>query len=241
MNLHIHTRFSDGDYLPETILEYLSQSSPDIKILGFSDHCLALKPSLFKPVQIQHYCDRIQQLRQAFPHFTLLAGAELDIQSFDLRLTDLLQTFDFINIEYMREMSDFKKLEKIRRAFPRPIFLVHTLFSEQDQKMAELFRIKKKNYPDLLKAMRDNDLGLELTDGNRNCLPDLNQEMQPYFHYYPDLLQQIAEFLLPISIGSDMHHNLEELNLIGRAAAAIEACNLQNNYQRTLHLLNYHA
>lgn len=237
INLHIHTQFSDGSYLPEEILKYIFASQSNLKILGFSDHFMAMKPSLYTPAQIQRYLEKIQSLRSVYPQFHLLTGAELDIQSFDINHVNLIDSFDYLNIEYLRNLTDFNKLKKIRQRYSRPIFLVHILFTDQDLKIPEAFKIKTKHYSNLLQTMKELNIGLELTDGTRNYLPDENQIPYPYFYYYQDLLHEISQSLLPISIGTDMHHNLEELDFTGQALNCISACNLQTNYALTLQLL----
>ncbi len=232
-NFHIHTVFSDGRFYPEEITRLLSERS--YKAIGFSDHIFSIKPSLFYEYQIRNYRDKIEKIRIDYPKTMILIGGELDIQQWDIPFSPLLSYFDYLNIEYVNGFKDFKKIEQIRKVYQRPIYLVHTLFSTDKIPTITLFHLKESKIKRLLEELKLLSLGIELTDGTRNCHIDKEGIYSPGFNFYPTaLLQKIEEALIPISIGTDMHDELEEATNISMALGMIAEYHLQGNYSLTL-------
>jgi len=233
-NFHVHTKFSDGFFLPEEICEQAKNQG--LKKIGFSDHLFGYKPSLYSKRQFEEYINNILQARDLFPLLDLYIGGELDLTSFDETFLPLIKDFDYLNIEYFHTFSDLKKIDKVRSIFSKPIFLVHIFFNEERSDDFTHFYIKKKKYHKLITELNNLRIGIELTDGTRNIL-ERDGKREPYFIYNKDFYEEAKNSLIPLTIGTDFHSDWNELACLQKSRLFIKEMELEENIQISYHLL----
>jgi histidinol phosphatase-like PHP family hydrolase len=222
-NLHNHTLFSDGAFLPEELIRRAIDTG--IEVLGISDHFYTTK--IYEQTDYDtwinswwpRYVYSIACLKEYFAdEIELLAAVEIDSSPgrtvgdlSRLPWNDFTQKLDYILFEYVGEDCvgglPFEQIGNLREHYEKDIILAHANLDYLHQ------TIGIENF---IAALKRYDLTLEIPAGRRN---------QWYWEQFdPALLQGVK-----LSIGSDTHRAIEEVANIRRAWSFLKCNNLVEN------------
>lgn len=216
-NLHNHTLFSDGSFLPEEIIR--SAIDCKLEVVGISDHFFTSK--IFNRLTYldwkkkfwEKYLYSLERLKEYFAdEIRVAAGIEIDsclertvgsLKNFPW--SDINNRLDYILVEYIGEKHAGglppEKLGELRDFCTVPIILAHPNidFLQQTLPLTDFFAI-----------LRGYDIALEIPSGIRN----------EWFwdHHDPELLKG-----LKLSIGTDTHNQISEVGNIKRGLRFLEA------------------
>lgn len=215
-NLHNHTLFSDGAFLPEEIIT--AAISANLEIIGISDHFYTSKiyyefsydQWMTKLWEKYVYC--LKQLKQYFSQqIQVAAGIEIDscmrrtCGTIDKIPWDKINAdLDYVLIEYVGEPryegAAINDLETCRNLCEKPLILAHSDLKaiQKHTPLNEFFSILKKL-----------QVAIEIPSGERNKW--FWNELDP------TLLKGVK-----LSIGTDTHRNIAEVSNIGRAYDFLE-------------------
>jgi len=215
-NLHNHTVFSDGSFLPEEIIEAAIDGGMDL--IGISDHFFTTK--VFREISYQEwyvtnwkkYLSTLAALKDYYAdRITVAAGIEIDsclsrtLGGFEkFPWCEINENLDYVLIEYVGETCvggmPFKQLEELCHFCSVPLILAH---SDLD------YLHKTVSLPKVFESLRKNSVALEVVGGKRN---------RWFFERFdPELLRNVK-----LSIGCDVHHEIEDVSNIIRAMEFIE-------------------
>lgn len=219
-NLHNHTLFSDGSFLPEEVITAAVRGGLDL--VGISDHFYTGK--IFQELSYQEWLDQfwpkylysLDHLKQYFEgQITVAAGIEIDsclqrsagkLENFPW--ADINQKLDYILVEYVGENSwdglPVESLPQLRQYSDIPVILAHPDLD---------VLARTQNLPRFFASLQKNNIAVEIVSGKRN--------RWFWNHHDPGLLQGIC-----ISVGTDTHNDICEVTNLGQASAFIEKNNL---------------
>ena len=204
-NLHNHTLYSDGSFLPEEIIT--AAISAQIDLIGISDHFFTTK--VYGNLSYQQWFDEfwhrylysLGQLKEYFAgQIRVAAGIEIDsalhrtVGAIErLPWSDINSALDYVLFEYVGESCigglPVEKIAEIRQHCTIPVFLVH---SDLD------YLARKMPLEDFFNELRQNDIGFEIVAGKRN--------RWFWKQYDASLLEGVK-----LCIGSDTHNDISEV------------------------------
>ncbi|MGM0600153.1 MAG: PHP domain-containing protein [Candidatus Rifleibacteriota bacterium] len=219
-NLHNHTLFSDGAFLPEEIIT--TAISADLEIIGISDHFYTSK--VYYEFNYDQWLDKLwdkyvhclKQLKQYYSEqIKVVAGVEIDSC---LRRTTgdidkipwhkINTDLDYVLLEYIGESrfqgAPLTELETYKSRCEKPLILAHS----------DLKAIQKHTpLNDFFSILKQLKITLEIPSGERN-------------KWFWNELDPALLAGVQLSIGTDTHRNIEEAANIGCAYDFLEQNNL---------------
>jgi histidinol phosphatase-like PHP family hydrolase len=129
INLHTHTKFSDGDYTPEQIVA--TAEKKHLTHIAITDHFQTSKTHSMFAGDLENYIGIINELGRMYPNITVLAGVEIDTnpERCDLESLpiDLLNKLDLVLFEYVQtdDGSSLEDLDHILSGLDVPCGLAH--------------------------------------------------------------------------------------------------------------------
>jgi hypothetical protein len=205
INLHAHTVFSDGAYLPDDIVRRAYQGG--LSHIAITDHFETVKvPSPLKVDQFERYMTNLAALKEMYRgRIEVLAGVEIDtnpercvLESLPI---DLINRLDVVLFEYASDPVNggrqLEGLEDFRKQLTRPICgLCHW----------DMDRIFPNRDPDeLANTLKVMDLFVEISTSQyytREGLPFFIHG-ERFFHSFKGKVK--------VSIGTDVHRRIEEV------------------------------
>lgn len=219
-NLHNHTLFSDGSFLPEEIIR--QAINDHLELIGISDHffttkiCHGISYSQWKHEFWSKYLHCIDSLKDYYKkEICVLRGIEIDsclersLEKLEMfPWDDINNRLDYVLLEYVGEEKvgglAIEKLGQLRDFCSIPIILAHSDidFLQRALPLEAFFDI-----------LRGYDIALEIPSGIRN----------EWFwdHNDPELLRG-----LKLSIGTDTHSQISEVGNIDRGYEFLKKNNL---------------
>lgn len=221
-NLHNHTLFSDGGFLPEEIISAAIRAGLDQ--IGISDHFFTTKiydDISYRKWQAEfwpRYLYSLERLEEYFaPQIRVLKGVEVDscfsrsVGSLELLpWNDFNERLDYVMLEYVGESGPggmaVEQLIQVRELSRIPVILVHPHL-QMIARNIELVRF--------FAFLREHEVAIEIVSGERN-------------RWFWDRFD--AELLrgCRLSIGTDTHGEISEVGNIGRALDFIAENRLEN-------------
>jgi histidinol phosphatase-like PHP family hydrolase len=219
-NLHNHSLFSDGAFLPEEIIT--NAISANLEIIGISDHFYTSK--LYYEYSYDQWLTKLwdkyvhclKQLKQYFlQQIKVVAGIEIDsclrrtCGAIDKIPWDKINTdLDYVLLEYIGEDryegAAISDLEIYRSCCKKPLILAHS----------DLKAIQKHTaLNDFFSVLKELQIALEIPSGERNKW------------FWNELDPALLEGVL-LSIGTDTHRNIAEASNIDHAYDFLEQNNL---------------
>jgi histidinol phosphatase-like PHP family hydrolase len=200
INLHTHTRFSDGDHTPELIVATAERKH--LTHIAITDHFETSKVHSLLAADLDEYMGIIDEARKRHPGIRVLTGVEIDTRPGYCNLAalpvDRLNQLDLVLFEHVqtKEGSSIEDLDPLLRQLEIPCGLAHndivTNFDGQDpDEVAELFA----SYA----------LFVEVN----TAWPYKRDGMPFYEHaaeYYAAFHNQVQ-----VSVGTDVHHEISEV------------------------------
>jgi len=217
MNLHNHSLFSDGKQSVNSLIEYAITT--DIKLLGISDHAGTMKTPSLPLSKISQYEQLVRTLAERYKDkIKVLAGIEID--SCINRTPDLHQLpyeqinrldyvlFEYINNPYWNGIN-LQQLGYIRRKLGIPVGLAHPDIT---------FLCGEMSVEEVIDFLEDHAIFIELS----------SKEPSGYRNHV-EFFNALRNRNIRVSIGSDTHYALEDLEDIHDPVDFIRECSLENN------------
>lgn len=224
-NLHNHTTFSDGRFAPEDVVKAAVKAK--LSMIGISDHYKTrkIKSNSVAPENISEYLSALSSLRDKYSRqLRVLSGIEIDSSLFRTNYTEMpfneINQCDYVLMEYIEDndmmglgLEEFLKL--------RPLFKCKVGFAHCD--VEKYFG--KQNYDRLLDVLEEHDIFMEMCPSKRNS----RWGTTPYYLVAEEFFDRMKSRNIFISIGTDMHDDLNEVGNVTHAVDFIRLGGLQKN------------
>jgi histidinol phosphatase-like PHP family hydrolase len=148
INLHTHSKYSDGDFTVEQLAAAAEQSG--VTHLAITDHFETSKVRCLRVAQVDEYLGEIMEARRRHPTVQVLAGVEIDtvparcaVEAMPLHL---LNRLDIVLFEYVDDTgSTLEALEPLLSRLRPPHGLAHMdieriYAGQRPEAVAERFR-----------------------------------------------------------------------------------------------------
>ncbi len=221
MNFHIHSTWSDGTYTPEIIVREAIKRKIDK--IAITDHYYTKKTASLPPKYIKMYVEDLKALRKKYEKdIDLYIGLEIDFSPrTDIDNLPDFEGVDFLLFEYVQdEMWDgypLWMLLNIRKRLDIPVILAHNEISRN---------FSGTDYVSLAKVLQADKIGIELNTNYNYTKLDM-----PYYRLAEDFFRVIRDYEVPISVGSDLHDDINELANTSDALSFIQEMHLENNFK----------
>ncbi len=205
INLHTHTVYSDGAFLPDDIVRRAYQGG--LTHIAITDHFETAKvPSPLKAEHFERYMNNLDALKEMYKgKIEVLAGVEIDTNPLRCDLEslpiDLLNRLDVVLFEYASDSMNggrqLEGLEDFRRQITRPICgLCHW-------DMDRIFPYRDPN--ELANTLNVMDLFVEISTS-----AFYTREGLPYF-LHAERFYRSFKGKVKVSIGTDTHRRIDEV------------------------------
>ncbi len=218
MNFHIHTTWSDGIYTPEIIVKEAIKKRMDK--IGITDHYQTRKVSSIPSKYLTMYLEDIHALRKKYRDMEIYAGIEVDFSPrTEISSLPDFKGFDFVLFEYVQDSLwdgyPFWMLLDIRKKIDAPVILAHN----------DLMRnFGNTDINAFLRVLEVDEIGIEL-----NTNPNYTKLGEPYYRLAPEIFERLRRYNIPVSIGSDLHEDLEYLDDVEDALSFVQEMHLEKN------------
>ncbi len=221
MNFHIHSTWSDGIYTPEIIVrEAINKKMEKIAI---TDHYETKKVSSVPKKYLNMYVEDLKALRKKYgDEIDIYIGIEVDFSPrTNIDALPDFEDFDLVLFEYVQdslwEGYPLWMLLDLRKDIDSAVILAHNDLS--------------KNFGDtdvdaLLRVLESDKIGIEL-----NTSLNYTKLGTYYYRLAEDIFRVIKNYKIPVSVGSDMHGDLERLNDVDDAFSFIQEMHLDENFK----------
>ncbi|MBI0584786.1 MAG: PHP domain-containing protein [Methanomassiliicoccus sp.] len=215
INLHTHTKFSDGDYTPEQIA--LTAESNNLTHIGISDHLMTRKCNSLFAAELQPYIDRLRAMQVDYPRVQILAGVEVDTNPKRCDLSklpiDVMNQLDYVLFEYVEteEGTSLDDLEPILSSLDVPCGLAHN-------------DIEKNFGPWPPDSVADHIASYGVFVEINTAWPykrDGRYFWECAERYYREFHNKVL-----VSVGTDVHHSLPEVYNLSKAYVFLSRTNL---------------
>jgi hypothetical protein len=215
INLHTHTRYSDGDFDPEQII--LTAETNHLTHIGISDHFHTTRCNSLYPEEMENYINVLRELQDKFPAVQVLAGVEIDTNQKRCRLDSLpidqLNQLDYVLFEYVEtdEGISLDDLGPLLSSLQVPCGLAH---NDIEKNFA--------GWPvdSVVKQLAAAGVFVEINTAwpyRRDGLWYW-EKAEAYFRQFHGKV--------PVSVGTDVHHNLTEVYNLDKAYRFLRRNNL---------------
>ena len=221
MNFHIHSTWSDGTYTPEIIVKEAIKRG--VEKIAFTDHFRTQKTASIPPKYVRMYVEDIKGLRKKYgEEVDIYIGLEIDFSPrTDLDSLPDLSDFDLVLFEYVQDSLwdgyPLWMLLDIRKDIDAPVILAHNDLSRN---------FGSSDMHALLKVLESDRIGVELnTNYNYTKLGEF------YYRLASPLFQEMRNYRIPVSVGSDLHDNLDRIGDVKDAFDFIQEMHLEENFK----------
>jgi histidinol phosphatase-like PHP family hydrolase len=205
INLHTHTTYSDGDFLPDDIVRRAYQGG--LTHIAITDHFETSKvPSPLKAENFERYMSNLDALKEMYKgRIEVLAGVEIDTNPMRCKLEslpiDLINRLDVVLFEYASDSINggcqLEGLEDFRRQLTRPICgLCHW-------DMDRIFPYRDPN--ELANTLNVMGMFVEISTS-----PFYTRDGLPYFIHAERFFRSFKG-KVKVSIGTDTHRRIDEV------------------------------
>ncbi|MCX8173967.1 MAG: PHP domain-containing protein [Thermoplasmata archaeon] len=221
MNLHLHTKYSDGIFSPAELIEAAIHYG--INVVGFADHYLTTKTTAIESYAEKPYLEEITKLKKRYANVVrIYAGVEIDCSHPEFRPErynyEFLNNLDFILLEYVNDgahdgvslQDTLPMLEKISV----PVGLAHNDIGRNFEGIG---------HDVLAEFLSTHGIFIELDTSRR-----YRRFEMPYYRIAADFFRDYGQ-TVKLSIGSDVHAEIDEVANIGDAVNFIKKYNLANS------------
>ncbi|MDP8011550.1 MAG: PHP domain-containing protein [Thermoplasmata archaeon] len=224
IDFHIHSKFSDGIYAVEDIINFAK--SHGFKMIGISDHYDTIKTVSIKKNKLLDYITFLNSLKN---EFNLKSAVEIDFSPrTDLENLpfDQLNSLDYILFEYVQDPLwdgyPFWKLIDLLEKINVPIGLAHNNIMRN---------FKDVDMDEFVDVLETHKIFIEI---NANDIYTILSEY--FFNLSEEFFKLIRNREIPISVGSDMHNKLDDMLKVKIGLTFIRNLNLERNLQLFLEL-----
>jgi histidinol phosphatase-like PHP family hydrolase len=212
MDMHNHTRWSDGYQTVEELIEYALSNG--VTHLGITDHYETSKCPSLAPVRIPDYINEIRSVGEKFKgQVQLYAGIEVNVRTDETDLNKLnfktLNKLDYVLFEYVNQRKYSLTLDQLSTYTHKlsiPCGLAHTSLDLLTKKYADEGGIER-----VLEQMRNNNLFWEINVNNgyrySRSILGTNAENEDYRNM---IAEKLKEHQIRVSIGTDCHTKIND-------------------------------
>jgi DNA polymerase (family 10) len=227
IDFHIHSTFSDGLYDIMDIAAYALKK--EFKVIGISDHFNTRKVRSIEPGKIKNYIEEIESLDLPIK---IYKGIEIDFSprtDLSLLRKTIFESIDYILFEYVNDSSmmgyPLWRLLEIYEDIGKPIGLAHNNIQKNFNSI---------NREDFLDLLETHNIFLEInTNINYSILGEY------YYSISEEFFKSIKGRSIPVSIGSDMHNNLEEMLNVKKGIKFVESLGIEENVKLFMEILQH--
>lgn len=201
INLHTHTRFSDGDYTPEQIAAVAERNH--LTHVAITDHFETAKVRSLLKGDFETYLGMIREAQRNHRGVEVLAGVEIDTNpkrcDLDALPVDLLNRLDLVLFEYVgeREGSTLEQLEPLISQLKVPCGLAH----------CDIERVFGHLRPErAARYLASFDVFVEV-----NTAWPYKRDGVPFYERAERYYEEFRG-VVPVSVGTDVHHSLGEVH-----------------------------
>lgn len=221
MNLHLHTKHSDGIFSPSELVEAAIHYG--INVVGFADHYLTTKTRAIERYGERAYLSELKALKEKYKGVVkILAGVEIDCSYKEFGLEkynyEFLNALDFVLLEYVNDnLHNGLAIAELLPFFEKvkvPIGLAHNDIGKN------FAGIEPKVLAEFLSS---HGIFVELDTSKRYRRFDM-----PFYRIASDFFRNFGS-LIKLSIGSDVHAEIEEIANIGDAIDFVKKLNLEKS------------
>ncbi len=226
MNFHIHTTWSDGIYTPEIIVREAVKRK--MEKIAITDHFATRKVSSIPLKYLKMYVEDIKALRKKYRDIEIYVGVEVDFSPrTDIDELPDFEELDFVLFEYVQdslwEGYPLWMLMELRKRIVPPVILAHNDLSRN---------FGHSDMESLLRVLEADRIGIELnTNMNYTKLGEF------YYRLATPIFERIKDFDIPISVGTDLHENLELIDDVDDALSFIQELHLEKNLKLFLKMV----
>jgi len=221
MNFHIHSTWSDGTYTPEIIVKEAIKRKIDK--IAITDHYFTHKTASLPAKYLKMYVEDLKALRRKYGQdIDIYIGVEIDFSPrTDIDNLPDFEGVDFLLFEYVQdELWDgypLWMLLKLRKRYKQPVILAHNDISKN---------FRDTDYVSLARVMESDRIGIELNTNYNYTKLDM-----PFYRLAEDFFRIVRDYNIQVSVGSDMHDDLNELANVEDALTFIQELNLDENFK----------
>ncbi len=206
INLHTHTRFSDGNFTPEQIVKVAAEHH--LTHIGITDHLLTDKCRSMSSEDLEGYIDVLRELDRRYRRIEVLAGVEIDTRREHCDLESLplefLNRLDYVLFEHVQtvEGTSLEDLEPLLRSLEVPCGLAHNDLETNFEAWAP------EAVTDYISSF---DVFVEINTAwpyKRDGLMFWERAERHYREFHGKVM---------VSVGTDVHRNLSEVHNLARA------------------------
>lgn len=221
MNLHLHTKYSDGVFSAEELVEAAIHYG--INIVGFAEHYLTTRTTGIERYAEKPYIREIEALKRKYANVVrIYAGVEIDCSISEFRLEkynyEFLNQLDFILLEYVNDAAhDGIPLQEVLPFLEKinvPVGLAHNDIGKNFEGIEQEV---------LAEFLSLHGIFIELDTSRR-----YRRFEMPYYRIAAEFFRNYGQ-MLKLSIGSDVHTEIEEVANIGDAVNFLEKYNLEKS------------
>ncbi len=219
MNFHIHSTWSDGTYTPEIIVREAIKRK--MEKIGFSDHFRTKKVASIPEKYLKMYVEDIKALKKKYEdRIDIYVGIEVDFSPrTDIDHLPDFQDFDFVLFEYVQDSLwdgyPLWMLLDLRKEIGAPVLLAHNDLERN---------FGSSDMHAFLRVLEADDIGVEL-----NTNYNYTKLGEPFYRLSYRIFEEMRKFKIPISVGSDMHSEIERISDVGDALDFIQELHLEEN------------
>lgn len=221
INLHNHSLWSDGSYTIAEIVDYAIKNK--LKYLGISDHYLTSKVNSISNGSLKKYIAEINRLKEINKAaINLYAGVEIDFTprtNFENLDFEMLNKLDYVLFEHVQNESEGGL----------PLWQLLELVDKIEVFAGLAHNNLARNFPgsemqSILSLFESKNMFIEL-----NTSTNYMKYGKYYFELSLKWFENIKNYRIPISIGCDMHENIQDLLNFKIAADFISSNKLDEN------------
>ena len=221
MNFHVHSTWSEGTYTPELIVREAIKRKVDK--IAITDYYNTKKTNSLPPKYIAAYQKDLHTLRDKYrSEIDIYIGLEIDFSPrTDIEHLPDFDGIDFLLFEYVQDNLwdgyPLWMLIELRDRYHLPVILSHNDVSRNFQ---------GTDISSMLRVLESDRIGIEL---NTNL--NYTRLGVPYYRLFDNFFEALRDQKIPISVGSDMHKNLELLTDVSDALSFIQDMHLEENFK----------
>jgi histidinol phosphatase-like PHP family hydrolase len=218
INLHTHTKFSDGDFTPEQIISTAEKNH--LTHIAITDHFQTSKTHSLLAGDLENYIGVIKELGRRYPQLTVLTGVEIDTDPRRCDLAslpiDLLNQLDLVLFEYVQteDGTSLDELEPILSGLDVPCGLAH---NDIEQNFGSWPPASVADY------IASFDVFVEIN----TAWPYKRDGLM--FWERAEKYYEAFRGKVPVSVGTDVHHNLAEVYNLDKAYRFLKRTGLLEN------------
>lgn len=221
MNLHLHTKYSDGIFSMEELAEAAVHYG--ISVIGYADHYITTKTTCIERHAEKPYLKEIEQLKRKYANvLRVYGGVEIDCSISEFQLEkynyEFLNKLDFILLEYVNDAAhdglSLQDMLPFLKNINVPVGLAHNDIGKNFEGI---------EYGVLAEFLSTHGIFVELDTSRR-----YRRFEMPYYRIAAEFFRNYGQ-ILKLSIGSDVHTEIEEIANIGDALNFIQKYNLEKS------------